>query len=254
MEKQAFSLLKKYNFYGFALSEFTRDEIWEEIDSVIKTKSQAVVHWKSLGTPWLVKQTPGLLEKINEFDIILVDGRGLFMLMKLKRKAPAFELYTSWFTLQLLEKAAKNNYSVMILGATEEVNKTASLKIKTDFGVKTVYPGINGYFSEEDEAKIIEKINEFAPDILLIGISTPKKELFAHRNRERLNVRIIHLCGGMVDVIAGKTKITPKLIKRLGFAWLYRLLQEPRRLLIPILSMLLESLKFSLKALLTKDN
>jgi hypothetical protein len=73
LEKQAFSLLKKYNFYGFALSEFTRDEIWEEIDSVIKTKSQAVVHWKSLGTPWLVKQTPGLLEKINEFDIILVD-------------------------------------------------------------------------------------------------------------------------------------------------------------------------------------
>ncbi|MBK7869018.1 MAG: WecB/TagA/CpsF family glycosyltransferase [Ignavibacteriales bacterium] len=53
--------------------------------------------------------------------------------------------------------------------------------------------------------------------MLLVGISTPKKELFAHNHRHHLNVRIIHLCGGMVDVIAGKTKITPKWIKKTRF-------------------------------------
>ncbi|MBK8662543.1 MAG: WecB/TagA/CpsF family glycosyltransferase [Ignavibacteriales bacterium] len=44
-------------------------------------------------------------------------------------------------------------------------------------------------------------------------VSPPQKELFAHNHRHHLNVRVIHLCGGMVDVIAGKTKITPKWIK-----------------------------------------
>jgi N-acetylglucosaminyldiphosphoundecaprenol N-acetyl-beta-D-mannosaminyltransferase len=56
----------------------------------------------------------------------------------------------------------------------------------------------------------------------------------------------------MVDVIAGKTKITPKWIKKLGFAWLYRIMQEPRRLLVPVISMVWEGIKFALKIIFRK--
>ncbi len=245
-------MLTKINFHGINISDFTEEELWSEIDSTIQTGEQKVVHWRSLGTPYLMKKTPGLLEITNNFDIILIDGRGLFLFMKMMGQQLRSELYTSWFTLELLKKAAKKNYSVMILGATEEVNRTATSNIKNDYKVKTVHPGINGYFTPEEEDKIVEQINRFAPDILLVGISTPKKELFAHKHRHHLNVRVIHLCGGMVDVIAGKTKITPKWIKKIGFAWLYRIMQEPRRLLIPVISMVWEGIKFSLKIIFSK--
>jgi N-acetylglucosaminyldiphosphoundecaprenol N-acetyl-beta-D-mannosaminyltransferase len=172
--------------------------------------------------------------------------------MKLMGQKLQNELHASWFTLELLKKAAINNYSLMILGATEEVNRAATSKIKNDYKVKTVHPGRNGYFTPVEEDKIVKQINRFAPDILLVGISTPKKELFAHKHRHHLNVRIIHLCGGMVDVIAGKTKITLKWIKKLGFAWLYRIMQEPRRLLIPVISMVWEGIKFALRILFSK--
>lgn len=242
-------MLTKLNFHGLTLSDFTEPELWAEIDSVIRSGRQTVVHWKSLGSPYLVRQTPGLLEVINSFDIILVDGRSLFLLLKLTGFTPRAELYTSWFTLQLLKKAAENNYSVMVLGATEEVNRAATEKIRTEYGVKTVHPGINGYFTTEEEDKIVEQINQFSPDILLVGISTPKKELFAHKHRHHINARVILLCGGMVDVIAGKTKITPKFIKKIGLAWLYRILQEPRRLLVPVISMVWEGVKFAVRVL-----
>jgi len=245
-------MLTKINFHGINISDFTEEELWSEIDSTIQTGEQKVVHWRSLGTPYLMKKTPGLLEITNNFDIILIDGRGLFLFMKMMGQQLRSELYTSWFTLELLKKAAKNNYSIMILGATEEANRAATSKIKNDYKVKTVHPGINGYFSPEEEDKIVEQINKFAPDILLVGISTPKKELFAHNHRHHLNVRIIHLCGGMVDVIAGKTKITPKWIKKLGFAWLFRIMQEPRRLLIPVISMVWEGIKFALSIIFGK--
>ncbi|KAA0256942.1 MAG: glycosyltransferase [Chlorobiota bacterium] len=245
-------MIKKLNFHGLAISDFTEPELWSEIDSVIRSGSQAIIHWKSLGTPYLVKQTPGLLEIINGFEIILVDGRSLYLFLKLMGHPPKSELYTSWFTFQLLKKAAEKEYSVMILGATEEVNRAATENIKTQYSVKTVYPGINGYFNSEEENNVVEQINQCAPDILLVGISTPKKELFAHNHRHHLNARVILLCGGMVDVIAGKTKITPKFIKKLGLAWLYRVLQEPRRLLLPVLSMLWEGSKFAIKILLKK--
>ncbi len=246
-------MLSKLNFHGLAISDFTEPELWAEIDSVIRSGSQAVVHWKSLGTPYLVKQTPGLIDIINSFDIILIDGRSLFLLLKLTGFTPRAELYTSWFTLQLLKKAAENNYSVMVLGATEEVNRAATEKIRTEYSVKTVHPGINGYFTPEEEDKTVEQINQFSPDILLVGISTPKKELFAHKYRHQLNARVILLCGGMVDVIAGKTKITPKFIKKLGLAWFYRILQEPRRLLVPVVSMLWEGVKFAARILLKRS-
>lgn len=245
-------MLTKINFHGINISDFTEEELWREIDSTIRTREQIVVYWRSLGTPYLMKKTPGLLKITNNFDILLIDGRGLYLFMKMMGLQIKSELYTSWFTLELLKKAAKNNYSVMILGATEEVNRTATSNIKNDFNVKTVHPGINGYFTLEEEDKIVEQINKFAPDILLVGISTPKKELFAHKHRHHLNVRIIHLCGGMVDVIAGKTKITPKWIKKLGFAWLYRLVQEPRRLLIPVISMVWEGFKFAFRIIFGK--
>ncbi|MCA0389023.1 MAG: WecB/TagA/CpsF family glycosyltransferase [Bacteroidetes bacterium] len=240
-------MLTKLNFHGLAISDFTGEELWSEVDSTIRDGKQIVVHWKSLGSPFLMKKTPGLLEITNDFDIILIDGRGLYLFMKLMGQKLKSELYTSWFTLELLKKAAKNNYSVMILGATEDANRAATSNIRSQYQVKTVYTGINGYFTPDEEDSIVEKINRHAPDILLVGISTPKKELFAHNHRHHLNARIIHLCGGMVDVIAGKTKITPKWIKKLGLAWLYRIAQEPRRLLIPVISMMWEGFKFAFK-------
>lgn len=245
-------MLPKLNFHGLAISDFTEPQLWSEIDSVIRGGSQTVIYWRHLGSWELMKRAPGLTDITNNFDIILIDGRGLYLLMKYAGQPLKSELYTSWFTLQLLKKAAESNYSVMVLGATEEVNRAATENIKTQYGVKTVYPGINGYFTAEEENNVVEQINQYAPDILLVGISTPKKELFAHNHRHHLNARVILLCGGMVDVIAGKTKITPKFIKKLGLAWLYRVLQEPRRLLLPVLSMLWEGSKFAIKILLKK--
>jgi len=247
-------MIKKLNFHGLAISDFTEEELWSEVDFTIRDRKQMVIYWRHIGSPGLMKKTPGLLEITNNFDLILIDGRGLYLFMRLMGQKLKSELYTSWFTLELLKKAAKNNYSVMIFGATEDANRAATSNIRSQYQVKTVYPGINGYFTHDDEDSIVERINKFAPDILLVGISTPKKELFAHKHRHHLNVRIIHLCGGMVDVIAGKTKITPKWIKKLGLAWLYRIIQEPRRLLIPVISMMWEGIKFAFKIILKKLN
>jgi len=97
-----------------------------------------------------------------------------------------------------------------------------------------VHQGIDGYFSKSDEPDIVKKINNINPDILLIGISSPKKELFADKWRNRINAPIIVPCGGMIDVLAGKTKITPRFVKNIGLAWFYRFIQEPRRLFGPI--------------------
>jgi UDP-N-acetyl-D-mannosaminuronic acid transferase (WecB/TagA/CpsF family) len=101
-------MLTKINFHGINISDFTEEELWSEIDSTIHTGKQMVIYWRHIGSPSLMKKTPGLLEITNNFDILLIDGRGLYLFMKMMGQKLKNELYTSWFTLELLKKAAKN--------------------------------------------------------------------------------------------------------------------------------------------------
>src|SRR5690606_30850696 len=88
----------------------------------------------------------------------------------------------------------------------------------------------NGYFGPDAEAEIVDDIHACRPDLLFIGISTPKKEFFLDRWSERLGVPVCHGVGGTFDVFAGHVQRAPERWQRLGLEWFHRLLQEPRRM------------------------
>ena len=73
-------------------------------------------------------------------------------------------------------------------------------------------------------------ISSARPDILLVGMTSPKKERFLARWSDALTVPVCHGVGGSFDVLAGKVRRAPLLWQRLGLEWLYRVKQEPRRL------------------------
>lgn len=97
----------------------------------------------------------------------------------------------------------------------------------------TVYEGYTGGdFSDKEHDKIVSYVNRYNPDILLIGVSNPKKEYFTFKNKTSLNVKIIIPCGGMVDILAGEVERIPKTVKKMGFGWAWRVALEPNRFLI----------------------
>ena len=87
----------------------------------------------------------------------------------------------------------------------------------------------NGYFGPEDEAGIVRDINAVGTQILLVGIASPKKEQFMARWADQLPI-VTHGVGGSFDVLAGFVNRAPVGWQNLGLEWLYRLLQEPRRM------------------------
>jgi len=125
---------------------------------------------------------------------------------------------------------AARGYRVYCLGATEEVSKLITERIARD------YPGIvlagrhHGYFNDAAEPQIVEAIRASNADILFVAMSPPKKEIFLARWFDRLDVPVCHGVGGAFDVFAGKTKRAPARWQKLGLEWLYRVVQEPRRM------------------------
>ena len=88
----------------------------------------------------------------------------------------------------------------------------------------------NGYFKEGDESAIVDGINSCEPDILWVGLGTPKQQEWIARHKAHLKCKAILAVGFAFDVNAGTKKDAPAWLGPLGLTWLYRLLSEPRRL------------------------
>ncbi|MGH9678866.1 MAG: WecB/TagA/CpsF family glycosyltransferase, partial [Candidatus Acidiferrales bacterium] len=84
--------------------------------------------------------------------------------------------------------------------------------------------------SPEEDARVIEAIHRTAPDIVWVGLSTPKQESWMYEHRDTLRVPVLLGVGAAFDFLAQRKKQAPLWIRNLGLEWLFRLLQEPRRL------------------------
>jgi N-acetylglucosaminyldiphosphoundecaprenol N-acetyl-beta-D-mannosaminyltransferase len=89
----------------------------------------------------------------------------------------------------------------------------------------------DGYFDPERDAEVAEEIRAAGPDFLFVAMSSPRKEYFLGEHGPSIDGVFAMGVGGAIDVMAGETRRAPPWMQRLGLEWLYRLVQEPGRLL-----------------------
>jgi N-acetylglucosaminyldiphosphoundecaprenol N-acetyl-beta-D-mannosaminyltransferase len=135
---------------------------------------------------------------------------------------------------QLAKLSAERGYRVFLLGSKEENARKAIDILEARFPgalfVGQFSPELKG-LGEMDDDEILSRIHAARPDILLVAFGNPKQELWIDRNRERLNVRVAIGIGGSLDMIAGTVRRAPRFVQKIHMEWMFRLLQEPRRLL-----------------------
>lgn len=130
----------------------------------------------------------------------------------------------------ILKMAEKNNFGVFLFGAKEERVSLCVRKITESYPELKLLGYRNGYFNNDEEPLIVKMINNINPDILFLGMPSPKKEFFVQKYKDQLNARYILGVGGYFDILSGLTKRAPRWIQSIGMEWFYRFLQEPRRM------------------------
>ena len=131
---------------------------------------------------------------------------------------------------ELLEVAAQRGYKVFVLGARPEILKRAIERLEERLPTLRVVGAHHGYFSTEEEPGVCSAIRAAAPEILLVAMSSPRKEYFLADHSAELEVPLSIGVGGSIDVVAGATRRAPAWMQKTGLEWLFRMLQEPRRL------------------------
>ena len=116
------------------------------------------------------------------------------------------------------------------LGATDEVLRRAIRQCRLLYPRLRIIGHRNGDFSAVEESAVVDAINAARPDILWIGMDTPRELAFAIRNRHRLGqVGIIKTSGGLFDVLAGQSR-APNRMPAAALDWALRTIREPKRL------------------------
>ncbi len=177
-----------------------------------------------------MQSDPLLHEDVTTSDVVLADGMSVVWAAKVLGKPLPERVAGIDLMFELLQHCSECGKRVFFLGATAEVCGTVVERTREQYGGVEVAGYQDGYFDEEDEAAIVEAINASAADVLLVAMSSPKKERFMGRWAEALNCAVIHGVGGSFDVFAGKVSRAPQWMQKSGLEWLHRVIKEPRRM------------------------
>jgi len=225
------NFIEYIDFYGLKLSIIQKNVLLDYICNVVDKENKIVIYGYSLGSFRMLKKFTIMYSFAwDKADVMLVDGRGLFLIGKLLGFPFKDDLSIPQLSQEILRIADVMHYSILFLGATADINAKATYNTRKKYKNLKVFNGIDGFFKTEEEEALVKQINSIKPNILFIGISSPKKEEFVNRWKDSFNVNIILLCGGVIDIIAGDKKQTPNWLKKFGGASIYRFIQEPKRL------------------------
>lgn len=171
-----------------------------------------------------------LLRCTRESDVVFADGMGILLASRLLG-LPVPERVTGIdLMIGIIEVCARKGYRPYFLGAKPAVLRDALRELRTRYPDLEIAGSRDGYFTAADEPGVVADIRASKADCLFVGISSPIKETFLNRYRETLNVPVQLGVGGAFDVLAGHVRRAPLWAQKTGFEWLFRLVQEPRRL------------------------
>ncbi len=218
------------DLFGLSFDAVTLDEAVQQCRDALTARSPMLVGVVNAAKAVNLRSDHVLRDSLLECDLLVADGQSVVWASRvlgkpLPERVAGIDLFAA-----LLQVAADDGRSVYLLGARPEVLEALIEAITTRWPTLRIAGHRDGYYAAEDSAQVAADIREAAPDMLFLGITSPKKEIFLGTYGATLGVPVMHGVGGSFDVMAGVTKRAPKAWQGAGMEWAYRLIQEPSRM------------------------
>ena len=170
---------------------------------------------------------------MQQSDLCVPDGVPLVWLLKLSGKDKVSRVFGPDLMLKVSERMAEDGLSAFYYGGTQEAVTELAQQMEQRFpGIHTsgTYSPPFRELSDEEENAVVSRINDADADIVWIGLGSPRQERWVMRFRSRLDTPVIAAVGAAFDYNTGRLRRAPRWMQKCGLEWLYRLIQEPRRL------------------------
>lgn len=218
---------------GVPFDHVTMENALERIQGMIQSREPHYVVTANVDFLVQGREDVELRRILCEADLVLCDGTPLLWSAKLLGDPLPERVAGSDMVPLLLRSAEASGLRVFFLGASPESGKAAAERLSRDYpNLKLVGIHSPPYqdLLEMDHDEMAQQIRAAKPDILFVCFGCPKQEKWIAMNYRRLGVPVCIGVGGTLDFLAGRLRRAPLWMRRTGLEWLFRLIQEPRRL------------------------
>jgi N-acetylglucosaminyldiphosphoundecaprenol N-acetyl-beta-D-mannosaminyltransferase len=223
----------KIDILGVKIDETNLRLASQSIHDWIKNRQKTYVCVAPVSTVVDCQKDEQYKDTVNQAGLVTPDGMPLVWLGRLSGSMYIERTYGPDLMLTVCEVGLQYNYRHFFYGATIETLHKLLVNLSTRFPKINIAghyaPGFRANHELEHE-QVLNEINKAKPDILWIGLGSPKQDFWMREHRDKLDVPVMVGVGAAFDFISGVKKQAPKWIRSTGLEWLYRLCQEPRRL------------------------
>ena len=203
---------------NFQFTLGTKEQVLERIVSGVEKGRVMTVATPNLEMWALARKDEEFLQALREADIRVCDGAGLWILLR-----RGVTRYTGWeLSMDLIREAKNRDWRVMLIGGKEGVAEKAAAVISDNYDLGLVR-GIMGYKDvvgaiEEEHQKVVERINKFKPQVLLVAFGHGKQERWMRMAKSKLKGRglVIVGVGGVLDQVVDSSLRSPRVIEKIG--------------------------------------
>lgn len=223
----------RVNILGVGLSAINLDSALQMIAAALEHKRKGYVCVTGVHGVMEAQADPELRSILNHAFLNTPDGIPMVWVGRLRGFRQMKRVYGPDLMLMLCEFTRDKPYTHFLYGGADGVAPELKRRLEQRFpGLKiagTYTPPFRP-LNPTEEAELMEKINSLKPDVLWVGLSTPKQEKFMARYRQQLDTTLLFGVGAAFDFHAGRVRQAPRWMQRSGLEWFFRLCCEPRRL------------------------
>lgn len=190
----------------------------------------STVHYANPHVVNIACRNAELRTQLARASTVYCDGSGIRLgAAVLGRRLPPRLTAADWIDA-FCEHAARAGVRLFIVAGAEGIAQRAAGILEARHAGLQIVGAHHGYLDDTASERVITRANEADTDLMLVGMGTPKQELWVARHRHEIQAPVVWTVGALFDVVAGTQRRAPALLRAAHLEWLWRLGTAPRRL------------------------
>jgi N-acetylglucosaminyldiphosphoundecaprenol N-acetyl-beta-D-mannosaminyltransferase len=229
-EEQPTGEWQDLTMFGLTMKNLSMDEATDFLLQVMDEKQPRRLAFVNPACINIAMKDQSYRKILEDSDWIFPDGIGIQVACKMLGKRMKANLNGTDLFPALADAMQGTSHGCYLFGAGHGVVDDMAANLRRDYPDLKISGYQHGFLTDEETEKVIERINASGASILLVAMGVPLQEKWIERYWGRLNVPLVMGVGGLFDFMSGRMPRAPEWMRELGLEWLFRLLQEPRRM------------------------
>ncbi len=223
----------RVNILGVEVSAINMGQALETMEEWIRRKEQHYVCVTPAHSVMDCYHDPSLREVFNESGLTTADGMAIVWLLRLHGCRHVSRVYGPDLMREACRLSVEKRWRHYLYGGEPGVAEGLKSALEAQYkGIEIVgtYSPPFRPLTEDEEGQVVAAINAASPDILWVGIGSPKQERWMHQHCGKVSASVMAGVGAAFDFLTARTPQAPRWMQQAGLEWLYRFWHEPRRL------------------------